>query len=582
MGVHLQRGIVIFLWIILIFSNIPTPLIVEHELHNNKIYSNVEGIPSEVNYTEHDPIIINGNMDFETQLWPGNGSAISPFLINGIIIEPDDDNAISISNTDVYVLINECIIISGEIHIEKSSNIILSNNSLSSEYSEYPSLDYGIYAEDSSNLTITNNDVSHCAISGAHLKSSNNCILRHNSFHAIGYVFALPCSCIPPRYEYIYFGDAIWIQNSINCSIIGNWIESIGSTILLQDSHYCSIVNNTAQLAEAHFIRSNHLSIFDNIFLDEMILTDCRCATIFNNSLEDGLSIEGGYSFYNHEIKSNFVKGEPLGYFSGLSNIQIQAEEYGQIIVFNCSNSNISRGTFTSTIAAVKLAYSRNCKISNVNIHRGRVVGFILKDSQNCVIEKCSIKVKGRCIEILDTEHCTIRNNQLYESVVGIDLIDSFSTAITGNKLAQISRTAILVTNSQRTTIHDNEIHDCSYPEYTQYTDFTVYYNSVWIWNSQYCNISGNLIINNTGRGLVLYSCSHCVILRNTYSGNTQGNAYDISGVNNTWDITPFSQYTSGPFDENQNQNYITVAVFSICGFVAVVITIIIFRRRRQ
>ena len=61
-----------------------------------------------------------------------------------------------------------------------------------------------------------------------------------------------------------------------------------------------------------------------------------------------------------------------------------------------------------------------------------------------------------------------------------------------------------------------------------------------------------------------------------------QGDAYDIDGFNNTWDITPYTQYLTESFDEHQNQYFTTVAVVSIIGIVIVAITIIIFRRRKQ
>jgi len=65
-------------------------------------------------YTEHNPITITSNADLASQGFPGNGSASNPYLIEGYSIETSGE-CISISDTDVSVLIRNCLLTMGSI-----------------------------------------------------------------------------------------------------------------------------------------------------------------------------------------------------------------------------------------------------------------------------------------------------------------------------------------------------------------------------------------------------------------------------------------------------------------------------------
>ena len=66
-------------------------------------------------YVVHDPILILSDTDFETQGWPGNGSAADPYVIEGLWIDAQYDiTSIKIWDSTVNYTIRNC-------HVEAST-----------------------------------------------------------------------------------------------------------------------------------------------------------------------------------------------------------------------------------------------------------------------------------------------------------------------------------------------------------------------------------------------------------------------------------------------------------------------------
>ena len=95
-----------------------------------------------LNNEEHDPIVIEGNLDFATQAnnenWPGDGSESSPYVISGFSISDSEFSAIQISNTNVYFLISNCTFINdgNGISLASVSNGHIFNNTVYNSFGE--------------------------------------------------------------------------------------------------------------------------------------------------------------------------------------------------------------------------------------------------------------------------------------------------------------------------------------------------------------------------------------------------------------------------------------------------------------
>ncbi|MFW9804177.1 MAG: NosD domain-containing protein [Candidatus Thorarchaeota archaeon] len=65
-------------------------------------------------YVVHDPILITSDADFEIQGWPGNGSIIDPYVIEGVSVDGMDiENCILIANTTAHFIIRNCLLYNG-------------------------------------------------------------------------------------------------------------------------------------------------------------------------------------------------------------------------------------------------------------------------------------------------------------------------------------------------------------------------------------------------------------------------------------------------------------------------------------
>jgi parallel beta-helix repeat protein len=114
------------------------PLPEPKPINGSPIYSHLSSTSEN---TPHSPIWIMNDADFMTQAmnenWPGNGTKLDPFIIEGLaIIEPVDTILISIIDTTVYFEIRNCILSNGQegIRLNHVSNGCLFNNTITNNF----------------------------------------------------------------------------------------------------------------------------------------------------------------------------------------------------------------------------------------------------------------------------------------------------------------------------------------------------------------------------------------------------------------------------------------------------------------
>ncbi|MFW9805212.1 MAG: nitrous oxide reductase family maturation protein NosD [Candidatus Thorarchaeota archaeon] len=150
----------------------------------------------------HDPITIDGDADFSTTAsaegWSGDGSLERPYLIENyeIALGVTPEASISIMNTRSHYIIRGCTLIgpaatpSYGVHLENSSNGRIINNMITNfahglnATSECRNLivtgnnisynSYGIWWKGSDNFTFTQNHCSYNFFTGVYISSSNN------------------------------------------------------------------------------------------------------------------------------------------------------------------------------------------------------------------------------------------------------------------------------------------------------------------------------------------------------------------------------------------------------------------------
>jgi parallel beta-helix repeat protein len=270
-------------------------------------------------YVVHDPIVITSDDDFEAQGWPGNGTIIDPYMIEGFSIDgrlsPSELYCISIENTRTHFIIYGCFLYESlyGIYLENVTNGILQSNDCAWN-------DYGIYLDRSHDNSILDNN---CYYQGS--GASRGVYLMDSDYNTI-----TSNTCFN-KYEAIIIWDSInntIINNSCYYSLYGiRALASHNATIAnnncsynsnygidIWDSNYVAILNNTCN----NIVGSNSyaISIVANWgpFVHNVTLKDNIC----NNNNERGIYIDDGKDFV---IDNNTCNYNQYGFdINGLMN----------------------------------------------------------------------------------------------------------------------------------------------------------------------------------------------------------------------------------------------------------------------
>ncbi|MHA2139735.1 MAG: right-handed parallel beta-helix repeat-containing protein [Candidatus Hodarchaeales archaeon] len=125
------------------------------------------------------PIYIDGNDNFVNQAWmngwPGDGTYVSPYIIEEINLPIAFVYGIAILNTNVHFEISNCIINGGSegIHVRNVSNGYISGNTITNATQS------GIWALNSRDCTVSNNSITDCG-DGISIDNSSNLTLEDN------------------------------------------------------------------------------------------------------------------------------------------------------------------------------------------------------------------------------------------------------------------------------------------------------------------------------------------------------------------------------------------------------------------
>ena len=138
---------------------------------------------------DHDPISIDGNTELATFVsnegLSGDGTKISPYIIESFIIDDSSTHGIKIENTDAYLIIQNCIIQGVDqkcygIYCNNTENININKNQISEKF-------MGIRIRTSFNLNISENSVTECSI-GIDILNANYSIISQNNVNYNSFV----------------------------------------------------------------------------------------------------------------------------------------------------------------------------------------------------------------------------------------------------------------------------------------------------------------------------------------------------------------------------------------------------------
>jgi len=497
------------------------------------------------------PIRIDGNSGFQIGLngvTSGTGAAGDPYVISAWDIDAGSTAGIYIGNATVHFLISNVYVhtsdappfypgiqlynvvngrvnnsalsgnLSACVYIEQSSSIQITHSNMSGRFA------YAVYANHVDDLTVSQNDIYKCQNSGITVWNSNNTAVTHNNFIQTrdpAYL-AICTNCTIHANQVTGIGSSgFWVAGTDNASITHNNMTNEFRGIFFSGTSYDILVErNTltdidypiiSQNAARVVIRDNLVNDSDNagdwgsygsygISLDRIMHSK-----VWNNTmLHCGVGIYGQTlpEHNTHEIsQNNTVNGRPVMYYKNQSNVVVDGQEVGEILLANCSH----------------------CTLSNLQIADSDF-GLVAAFSDNVTVRNCNLSGNAYSQVYMRTNQDMNFSGSLFSG--GIYGILSFNSwGFTSN----ISLYGCIVTSCQYDGVH--------FIYATQTTIISSKFSGngqfgVWLEDCSWGNITLNEFSNNTG-GLILDDSMYFKVWHNNFINNTwqAGDSYS-----NTWD----------------------------------------------
>ncbi len=205
----------------------------------------------------HPPIEIESDEDFITHSFPGNGSQNNPYIIKDYTISASGSSSIgiSISNTNSFFVIKNCLVYTGYIGIRlmdvSAGTAWIINNTCISRTGDGG----GIGLSDTTNSTILANTCRNF-MQGIHLNYASYCLIKLNIIEANNY-------------------QGINIRYSSHNVIINN-------TIKMSPQHGIALVGN------ANWNEIYHNILIDNAYLENYEVDGRLTGTINSQAFDEG------------------------------------------------------------------------------------------------------------------------------------------------------------------------------------------------------------------------------------------------------------------------------------------------------
>jgi parallel beta-helix repeat protein len=375
--------------IILVFALLPLPTAMNSVLLTTDVRDPVIIQDQQsLSYIPHSPIIINSNLDFESQGWSGNGTQNNPYVIDGLSIITDGEMCVNISNTDAFFVIKDCLISSNSHWDGKWNRGITLGNVTNGRFENLVITKkwLAFVADSSSNCSITESQV-----------SGNSHAIVINGIHDGEYAE-----------HWTIFNNTLF-DNHIGVSLyyvrqcIVDWNDILGD-VHLYETVECTISNNRiegSQTGDWYY----YLSFSETV--DTLVSN--------NTMIDTGLA----FSFLGKpsvQLINNTVNGKPIGYFTNLTDSIICPSDYGQLFLIDCNNVTVRDGTIHNTAQGVWLYNCSEILIDNCTIYSSGF-GATLLWSDNCsVILSDFHDNKHWGVAVVQSTNSIVVANTIYEN----------------------------------------------------------------------------------------------------------------------------------------------------------------------
>jgi parallel beta-helix repeat protein len=452
-----------------------------------RIENEISQVFSNADFTIHDPIVIVGDSDFDTQGWPGGGVEGNPYRIENLHIT-SVSHCISIVNTTVHFVITNCLL--EGFTTEYASSVFLSNVSMGNiERCTIIDKELAIVAYNSQNCNFTYISTENCGFGINLVEYSGNCLVAHCTFPVDWNGVSIDDSHDISIMNNTISGGrqfGVLLEHSDDCHIWNNTISGFQwAGALIRRTRNCLIENNTVITTQVPYrtdykygIEANYnsgLTIHNNTLTGDadtsLWLSRYSGARLESNTFDNGVCITSSdIDDLNHDVVDNVVQGKPLFYTEGLTNSILNVSEYGQVIIVDAFNVSVVGGHFSDVSSPVTISRSDNCSIEATSTSGCDVYSIL--------IQFCT-DVKARDLLISDSNgHGIYLYKSMYSKVLNCTVTDIRSegnvksgifledycehSLISGNDIHRVESIGIRVFSTE-VTIQDNNVTDTNH-----------------------------------------------------------------------------------------------------------------------
>ncbi|TET90895.1 MAG: hypothetical protein E3J35_04465 [Methanomassiliicoccales archaeon] len=245
-----------------------------------------------------------------------------------------------------------------------------------------------------------------------------------------------------------------------------------------------------------------------------------------NTFTSNGITIEG-FSLEEHNTHTitsdNLVNGKPLYYYKDCTNLHIDGEIVGQLIIVNCTDIKVTNLELSDPGASIGISFSEDVSVTGNTVSNG-FGGIGLGFSTNATVFSNNIENSWVGIGLGYVNNSTVTNNRVTSnSRYGIHFEKCYGVLISNNTLSD-NNISLGNERSDNITIEGNTVQDSDYGiGYLSWISMLVHHNN---------------FVNNTIQ-----------VLTSSGSGGTWDNGYPSGG--NYWSDYTGIDLFSGP---NQDQ----------------------------
>ena len=247
--------------------------------------------------SQHSPVSIKSDSDFETQGWPGNGSVNNPFRIENLSFEISDSfELIIVENVSSHFLIQNCSFSFDTSTAQQHYGVGISLREVSNGRiinCSFTHFSYGIFTDTVSNMTIANCSFKYSS-QGIYFWKSNEAQISNNTF--------LHCS------------QGLQFERVVNSTVTNNTFLFNSGGILIYSSSECNLTSNLIA-----YNRGIGVELGD----------DCHLIRIFGNKIafnqneRDRVDVNARDDGYDNLWDDNVSIGNEWGDYSGSGNYTI-------------------------------------------------------------------------------------------------------------------------------------------------------------------------------------------------------------------------------------------------------------------